>query len=131
MERHLEISGALLIGLALMHLAFPRYFNWREELQGVSLLTRQILHVHTFFIALSVLLMGLLCLTSARELTSTPFGRKIALGLFVFWCCRLAVQFLGYSSQLWKGKAFETTAHVVFSLFWAYLSAVFLLTALG
>ena len=56
MERHLEITGILLIGLALLHVVFPRYFKWREELRGVSLITRQILHVHTFFIALTVFL---------------------------------------------------------------------------
>jgi hypothetical protein len=131
MERYIEISGILLIALALLHAVFPRYFKWREELQGVSLVTRQILHIHTFFIALTVFLTGLLCVTSARELATTPFGRRIALGLFAFWFCRLIIQFFGYSSRLWKGKALETSVHIVFALLWAYLSAVFLLTFLS
>jgi hypothetical protein len=131
MERHLEIIGILLIALALLHVVFPRYFKWKEELKGVSLVTRQILHVHTFFIALTVFLMGLLCLTSARDLATTPLGRRIALGLFVFWFCRLVLQFFGYSSKLWRGKFFETIVHIGFSFLWAYLSAVFLLTCLG
>lgn len=131
MERHLEIIGILLIGLALLHVVFPRYFKWREELQGVSLVTRQILHVHTFFIALTVFLMGLLCLTSARELTTTPLGHKVSFGLFVFWFCRLVFQFFGYSSKLWKGKPFETFVHLAFSALWVYLSTVFLWIFLG
>jgi hypothetical protein len=131
MERHLEIVGVLLIALALIHIIFPRYFNWHEELKNVSLITRQILHVHTFFIALTVFLMGVLCLTSAHDLAATPLGRKIALGLFCFWGCRLVIQFFGYSSKLWKGKLFETCAHVAFVLLWAYLTTVFLLTGLG
>lgn len=131
MEPHLEIIGILLIALALLHVVFPRYFKWNEELKGVSLVTRQILHVHTFFIALTVFLMGLLCVTSARALTTTPLGRRIALGLFIFWFCRLVLQFFGYSSKLWKGKPFETFVHIMFSLLWIYLSAVFLLTSLG
>lgn len=131
MERHLEIIGILLIALALLHVVFPRYFKWKEELKGISLVTRQILHVHTFFIALTVFLMGLLCLTNARDLTTTPLGRAIALGLFIFWFCRLVLQFFGYSSKLWKGKFFETTVHIAFSILWVYLSAVFLLTYLG
>lgn len=131
MEPHLEIIGILLIALALLHVVFPRYFKWNEELKGVSLVTRQILHVHTFFIALTVFLMGLLCVTSARELTTTPLGRRIALGLFIFWFCRLILQFFGYSSKLWKGKPFETFVHIMFSLLWIYLSAVFLFTFLG
>lgn len=99
MQTPIEITGGLLMALALLHAVFPRYFRWKEETAGLSLLTRQILHVHTFFIALTVFLMGLLCLTSAVELTGTPLGRKIALGLAVFWGIRLVIQFFGYSSS--------------------------------
>jgi hypothetical protein len=86
--------------------------------------------VHTFFIGLTVFLMGLLCLTSSTELFNTPLGSKISLGLGAFWASRLYVQFFGYSSQLWKGKIFETTIHVLFSLLWMYLSGIFLWTGL-
>lgn len=82
--------------------------------------------VHTFFIALTVFLMGLLCITSADEIIETPLGKKIALGLGVFWGIRLVIQFFGYSSKLWKGKKFETTVHIVFSSLWLYLTIVFL-----
>jgi hypothetical protein len=88
------------------------------------------MYVHTFFIGLIVLLMGVLCLTSSRELINTNLGKKITLGLGIFWLSRLIIQFFGYSSKLWKGKSFETTIHILFSLLWAYLSLVFLLTSL-
>ena len=129
LETHLRVIGALLVALALLHAAFPRYFAWRRELATISLLSRQLMYVHTFFVALVVLGMGLLCLTAAPDLTHTPLGRKIALGLAVFWGCRLLIQFFGYSSELWRGKLFETTVHVVFVLLWAYLTAVFGLVA--
>jgi hypothetical protein len=41
---------------------------------------------------------------------------------------RLYIQFFGFSSKLWKGKLFETATHILFSLFWIYLSSVFFLT---
>lgn len=125
MRLWLEINGALLLALALLHAVFPRRFRWKEELREVSLLTRQILHVHTFFIALAVGLMGLLCLFSASALLDTELGRRLCAGLFVFWLCRLLVQFFGYSSTLWRGKAFETSVHVVFTLLWLNLAACF------
>ncbi|BDS08456.1 hypothetical protein NT6N_34960 [Oceaniferula spumae] len=131
MKTTLEISGYLLVGLALLHGVFPRRFHWKNELADVSLLTRQIMHVHTFFIALIVLLMGLLCITSAEDLISTQLGRTIAGGLAVFWGCRLLVQFFGYSSSLWKGKAFETAIHIVFALLWVHLTTMFGLVAWG
>lgn len=83
--------------------------------------------VHTFFIALTVFLMGLLCFTSSSEFIETALGKKISLGLGIFWTIRLLVQFFVYSSTLWKGKAFETTVHLVFISLWFYLSTVFLL----
>ena len=119
------------MGLALLHAVFPRYFRWKEETAGLSLLTRQILHVHTFFIALTVFLMGLLCVTSGADLMHTSLGRRICFGLAVFWGIRLVIQFFGYSSKLWRGKAFETFAHVAFTLFWAWLTALFLMLALN
>jgi len=127
MELHLKIIGTLLIILALLHFSFPKYFNWKQDLSSLSIMNRQLMYVHSFFIAFVVFLMGLLCLTSWNELLTTTLGRRISLGLGIFWSARLCVQFFGYSSKIWKDKSFETTIHVLFSLFWAYLSAVFVL----
>lgn len=131
MVTQLKVIGFFLMLLALLHAGFARYFGWRQEFAPVSLINRQMMYVHTFFVAFTVLLMGLLCLTSAPELVGTPLGRKVALGCGIFWLARLLVQFFGYSPQLWRGKRFETIVHVVFSAGWAYLSAVFLLVARG
>jgi len=127
----LEIAGALLVLLALMHLGLPRYFGWREESRHLSLFTAQVLRVHTFFIGLTVGLMGLLALSSAELLAGTPLGRRVSAGIAFFWICRLLIQFFGYSPELWRGKRFETAMHVLFSLLWAYLSLAFTLAALG
>ncbi len=83
------------------------------------------MYVHTFFIALVIFLIGLLCLTSAQEIVGTPLGRKLAFGLGIFWICRLFIQFFGYSVELWRGKTFETAVHILFSLLWTYLSVIF------
>ena len=130
MQLHLKIIGILLIALALMHIVFPKYFNWQKELGTLSLINRQMIWVHTFFIALTIFLMGLLCLTSSGELIETNFGKKICLGLGIFWVIRLFIQFFGYSSKLWKGKTFETSVHILFILLWTYISFIFWTIAL-
>jgi hypothetical protein len=127
MQLHLKTIGLLLIVLALVHAIFPKYFNWKKELESLSLVNRQMMTIHTFFIALTVFLMGLLCLTSSKELLETNLGKKILLGLGIFWTIRLFIQFFGYSSALWKGKKLETIIHIIFSLLWLYLSTIFLL----
>lgn len=129
--RHLNLIGVTMILLALAHAAFPRYFDWKETLSSLSLVNRQIMKIHTFFIALATFLMGLLCLTSATDLVQTTLGRRLALGLGIFWGVRLLFQLFGYSTELWRGKPFETLVHIAFTIVWAYISAVFLWIALG
>lgn len=126
MEIHLNIIGWLFITLAVVHVIFPRYFHWKKELATLSLINKQMMEVHTFFIALTVLLMGLLCVSSAEEMTQTVLGRKIALGFGIFWIARLLIQFVWYSSKLWRGKTFETIVHIGFTGLWIYVSWAFM-----
>ncbi len=130
MHAHLKIIGVLLVALALVHVAFPKRFYWQKELSSLSLVNRQMMVAHTFFIALTVFLMGLLCVTSSNELIYTNLGKKISLGLGIFWTIRLLVQFFGYSTKLWKGKCFETMIHVLFIFLWSYFSLIFCVIAL-
>ncbi len=127
MELHLKVTGFVLLLLGLLHIIFPRYFKWKSELAPLSLINRQLMEVHTFFIALVVLLMGLLCLTTTSADWSTPMGKLIAIGFAAFWIIRLVFQFLYYSPALWRGKRFETIVHVGFSLLWVYLSTLFVM----
>ena len=91
----------------------------------MSLINRQMMYVHTFFVALVVFLMGVLCATSAGLLISSELGYRISLGLGVFWGLRLFFQFFVYSKELWKGKRFESVVHILFSLLWLYFTVVF------
>lgn len=127
MQIHIKIIRVLLIALAFVHIIFPKYFNWNKELKSLSLINRQMMTVHTFFIAFMVFLMGLLCLTSSNELIETNLGKKISLGLGIFWTVRLFIQLFVYSPDLWKGKKLETSIHILFSVFWIYFSSLFLI----
>lgn len=131
MELHLKIIGFCLIGLGLVHVIFPKQFNWKQELSSLSIMNREMMYVHTFFIAFTLFLIGLLCLTSATEVINTTFGKRISLGLGIFWTLRLLVQFFVYSSKTWKGKPLETLVHILFSIFWTYLSSIFILIYLS
>jgi hypothetical protein len=131
LEINLQIAGLVQIALALLHGAFPKRFGWKQELASVSLLSRQIMYVHTLFVALVVFLMGVLCFTSAPGLINTSLGKRVCLGLAVFWGLRLVIQFVGYSSELWRGKRFETWMHIIFSLVWVYFTATFIIAWLS
>jgi len=131
MELHLKIIGILLIILAVIHIFFSKYFNWKKELKSLSLINQQMMVIHTFFIAIIVFLMGLLCLIATKDLVDTKLGKIISLGLSIFWLFRLITQFFWYSTKLWKGKQLETIIHIFFSTLWIYLSGTFLMNYLN
>ena len=117
--------------LAFLHAGFPKYFNWKKELPNLSLINKQMMEVHTFFLAFVLFLIGLLCFLSTNEIIETNLGRTLAVGLAIFWFVRLLFQFFVYSPKLWKGKKFETVMHVLFTFLWGYLSAIFFIIFLN
>jgi hypothetical protein len=131
MELHLKIIGIIFILLATLHLIFPKYFNWKNQLAGLTLINKQMMYVHTFFIGLIVLLMGVICIYSADEIVHTRLGQQLSFGLFIFWAARLFVQFFIYSAKLWRGKKFESIIHILFSVLWVYFTVVFFFIARG
>lgn len=126
LEIHIKAAGIIFLCLASMHIFFPRYFNWQKELANMSLINRQMMYVHCFFIGLMLLLTGLFCLFYSSELVATPLGKVFSSGFAIFWMARLFIQFFGYSRQLWAGKKKETAIHILFILLWAYISLVFI-----
>lgn len=128
---HLKVIGALLAVLSVLHVFIPGYLDWKRDLKPLSLMNRQMMQTHMIFIAITVFCIGLLCLTSAPDIIGTPLGRKIALGLSVFWAMRLVFQLFVYSAELWKGKKFETFIHIMAVGFWIYMTVVFGMVSFG
>ena len=125
-ELHLRIVGLLQLLLAALNLYVPRRFGWTAELQRLSLFTRQVFVVHAGFIVLTLVQFGLLSLALADELLeSSALARAVLAGLTLFWLARLLVQWLFYDRSLWRGKTFETSVHVTFTLVWLYFTATY------
>lgn len=126
MEFHIRFIGGLFILLAFCHVFIPSFFGWKKELGSLSLINRQMIYAHLFFVGLGLFLLGLLCLTSSHVILATSLGRRLSLGLGIFWAVRLYFQLFVYSPRLWRGKAFEKRVHLLFSVFWAYAATVFI-----
>jgi len=127
MKIWLQIAGAIQILLGLIHILFPWYFNWKKELPKLNLINKQMMEVHTFYVALTVLLLGLLSVFYADELFKEALGEAVTSGIGLFWAIRLVLQFVWYSPKLWKGKPFETAVHFMFIGIWSLLSWVYLI----
>lgn len=127
----LRLAGVSLILLSALHLIFPARFEWPTDLAKLTLLNRQIFVVHCFFICLFLTLTGLLCaLRPELLLDGSPLARLVTGGLAIFWFFRLLAQWCFYDWSLWRGKRFETTVHLCFTLLWITYCTIFALPAL-
>lgn len=123
---NLRIVGALLVVLGLSHVFFNRFFGWERELATVSLFTRKVFFVHTFFIGLGLVLIGAGSFFLANQLLQpSALSRAILIGMVVFWLCRMLAQWFVYDAAIWRGDAFRTAMHVVFSALWIYVTATY------
>jgi hypothetical protein len=123
---NLRVVGVLLTVLGLSHVFFGQFLGWERELEGLSLLTRKILLVHTFFIGLGVAMAGTGSLLYASALLEpNALSRAILAGMVVLWLCRMLTQWFAYDAAIWKGDRFRTSMHVVFSALWIYVTATY------
>jgi hypothetical protein len=126
LELHLRIAGVLLLLLAALHPLMPKELGWKEDLAKLTLVNRQVFLVHVGFIVVMLILMGALALFYAAELAAPGrLARAILGGLAVFWGLRLLTQQFVYDRSLWRGNPRYTAVHIVFTLLWTYLTAVF------
>jgi hypothetical protein len=123
---NLRVVGVFMAALVVLNLFVPRHLGWREDLQRISLVNRQIFEVHAIFLVQTLALMSALLLTSADALLEpTRLARAVLVGLTLFWGLRMLMQWFYYSPATWRGQPFNTVMHVVFSVTWVYVTAVF------
>jgi hypothetical protein len=69
---------------------------------------------------------GGISLFCADELhANNSLSRVVLGGLSFFWATRLYCQFFVYRPELWRGNTLHTMAHVLFTLLWTLLTAVY------
>jgi hypothetical protein len=129
---HLRIVGASLITLSAAHIFFARHLHWKADTARLTPVNRQIFHVHAFFICLTLVMMGALCLVYPQSLMErTVLARLILIGFVIFWGTRLAFQWLVYDRALWRGHRFNTIVHLLFTGLWSYYTLVFAVALSG
>lgn len=122
----LRAAGAGLLLLAFMHIPISRRLGWREDGKRLTPANEAIFHVHTFFICLVLVIMGLPCLFDPGIfLAPSRAGAWLSWSFAAFWGCRLYFQWFVYPSALWRGKPLETRLHFVFTAIWLALTALF------
>ena len=87
------LGGVLHLGILLASATVPRALDWKQSLDGLDRLFRQLIWVHGAFIVLVIVGFGVLSLTLPGDLASgTPLARAVCAFIAIFWITRLGVQ---------------------------------------
>jgi hypothetical protein len=122
----LRIAGAGLLVLAVLHVPIGKQLKWSDNAKRMSPVNASIFHVHTFFICVVLVMMGLSCLLEPDIfLIPSRAGLWLAWSISAFWMLRLYFQWFVYPAALWRGKRMETAVHAWFTLVWAALAALY------
>lgn len=123
---NLRAIGVFMAGLVVLNTFVPRHLRWREELQRVSLVNRQIFEVHAIFLVLIIGMFAVLLLSSSDALLQpSRLSRLVLGGLTIFWGARMLAQWFYYSPATWRGNPLRTAMHYGFSVVWIYVTVVF------
>ncbi len=122
----LRLAGASLVGLAIFHVVLWRAFDWGRELEGLSPLSARVFVVHTLYLVLVILGLGLLSLLRPGLLIVPGELARLLLGfIVVFWVARLVLQPLAFDSVIPAGWARHPVVRVGACLLWAGYAAVY------
>lgn len=122
----LRIAGIGLILLALVHIPIGKRLKWKEQGALLAPENESVFHVHTFFICVTLVLMGLpSCVAPEVFLEKSGMARWMAWLFCGFWLIRLYCQWFVYRPHLWRGKSLETAIHYLFTALWLALAVVF------
>ena len=122
----IQLAGAFHLVIAAANFILPAMLRYRENLEKVSTIIRQIFCVHADYIVLVLVGFGLVSLLFPAELAgASPLGRFMAAFLALFWGSRVVVQLTYYDAAI---KREHPCGNIFFLLVFIYLTVVFAVT---
>jgi len=129
----LQTAAATQLLIAVLNLFLVPLLHWKEDLERMPLLLREVFHVHAWFISVTLTIFGVMTWRFASEMASgtEPVFRWLAAGIGIFWAIRTVLQVGYYSSNHWRGKRGRTIVHVLLLVVYGGFGAVYLWSAFG
>ncbi|MBX9689677.1 MAG: hypothetical protein K2X27_23400 [Candidatus Obscuribacterales bacterium] len=122
----LEFAGISLIALAGAHAVLPRLFKWKDDLEKLTPINKQIFIAHTLFIVIGIAMLGLVCLIFPMDLLQrSQLGLLASGSFFMCWLSRLLFQFCFFTAKLTDNKQQEFLMRVAGTLLWSFYTIVF------
>src|SRR5436190_23352684 len=93
-ELILYAAAAAQLAVAAANLFLVRLLGWRDELERMPLLVREVFVVHAWFISVTLAIFGVLTWRFAPEfaIPSHEVFRWLAAGIGLFWALRTVLQ---------------------------------------
>lgn len=86
-------SGAGQLCVLVASALVPLQLDWRNQLAGLPPLLRQLFWIYGGYIVLSIVSLGVICLSCAEELAEgSPLARSFCAYGLLFWGVRLGLQ---------------------------------------
>jgi hypothetical protein len=126
------LAGLGQLFLAAASLAIPRVLGWRDELAKLRPLTRQVFWTYAGYIWFTNLSFGLLStLAPGWLLDRSPLGRAVSGFIAVYWGARLALQFLYFERDAFRGGIGLRAAELALVGLFVFLTLVYGVVALS
>ena len=126
METLIQIGGVYHLLCAVIHIFFPRMFQWEGNLKGLTpesrLIIRQNLHIMNICLLLFWLMLAVIPFFFANVLLTTALGKTFLTCIVLFWTIRILVLqpvFVGVKSkESWQMILFFIPGFAMFLLPW-------------
>ena len=129
LQTALQVAGAMQLGIAVLNLGLSRILDWEKDLAALPLLIREVFHVHTWFISITLTIFAVMTWRFLDELTTNPACRWLAAAAGFFWAIRAVLQVTYYSSSHWRGRIGRTLVHIALLLTYGGFAVVYLAAA--
>ncbi|MDZ4817092.1 MAG: hypothetical protein SGI71_12615 [Verrucomicrobiota bacterium] len=112
--------------LVILNLFLVPLFGWKQTLNTVPLLLKQVFYVHCWFLSFALFIFGVLtwCL-SGQIIPGTEISRLICGLIAGFWTLRFILQFTYYSRLLWVGIPDRTLVHYMISFAYGGMACLY------
>jgi hypothetical protein len=132
LELVLYVVAIAQLAVAVVNLFLVRLMGWREDLERMPLLIREVFVVHAWFISVTLAIFGAVTMRFAPEFAAASHEvfRWLAGGIGGFWALRTILQITYYSSTHWKGRTDRTIIHIVLLGTYGGLAAAYLVAAM-
>ena len=94
-ELFLKMGAVFHLICALFHTAFPKMFNWNENLSELSeeksIIIKQNLHIMNICLLIFLLIFAIVPFFFSSELLATSIGNTILFLIIVFWIIRIFI----------------------------------------